>query len=402
MFREDGSIKSAHTPVWSNRYQLRDYGLYRGVVRATIFPEDENNNSSGIEEVLYNVMVIGGDRDGQLFNNARLMRTLGGFSNYEEITLKHLEGVTKADPTSLLAVGDLPISDIQTFNGDVVYLQFLNGDLHMPVIVGTGYHRKAEAEASADEAPRYRRKYNGVYTEITRDGEFTWSKDNGAYVPFLLNPNDPLYPYVSQFAPLPGQEQAVKVTLDNQYNLRLEFLLGLNANVSGTDDTFEFATTSGASLKLSGSSTDSLEATTAAGTSLKVEGGTTDAVTLGTAVGTELKVDGAGDKISLTGAGGDSLEISAADGIQASISSGASLSMQSGAVTVASAGGAQLALSEAGTIQFGSASVDVLKDVLQALIQALTTEAPAGYGAPLVNSSQYLQLLTKIQSVTGG
>ncbi len=403
MLRGDGSVKSANLPTWDNRYQVRDFGLYRGVVNGTVYPEDDNNDSGrgSPNEVLYNVMIVGGDRDGQIFPNARVLRGLGGFTNFEEVTLKHLEGVTKADPASIIALGDFPISSIPEFNGDVIYIQFLNGDTNMPVIVGMGYHQKAEAEASAEEAPRYRRKFNGIYTEITRDGEYTWSKDNGAFVPVLPNPDDPKYPFVSQFAPLPGQEDAVTVTLDNEYNLRLEYKLGLFVSIKGTDDVFELATTSGSSVKLSGGTEDSFQATTVTGTGVVVSGGTADSINLTTAAGAEISVNGASDSLTLANKAGNSVEIKAA-GIQASTADGNSLSMTSGAIELGSGGQAKLVLDKTGFIQLGNSGGDVLKDVLQELLKALLTEMPAGYGAPLVNASTYAQLLAKCQLITGG
>ncbi len=406
MQRQDGSVKSANTPTWDNRYQVRDHGLYRGVVRDVIYTDNEFNNSGGAKdpnEVLYNVMIIGGDRDGQIFANARMMRTLGGHANFEERILKKVEGLSGLDPMSFpLILPDLAVNEMSKWNGDSVYIQFLNGDPTMPVITGLAYHQASKPEATKDDGQRYRWKFNGLLKEINKEGEFTWSKDNGAYLPFSIDPTNPLYPFVAQFAPLPGQEQAVKVTLDNQYNFKFEYLLGLNVVIDGLADEFGFTTTTGASVKLTGLETDSFIATTVLGTALKVEGGTVDSVTLGTAVGTTITVvGGSDDAITLKAAFGDMLSISAKDGIQGSTPTGTKLSMKNGAVEISSVGGAKLVLDKTGFIKLGNAGGDVLKDILGELLKSMSTATYAGFGAPGSNVADFIQLMVKLQLITG-
>jgi hypothetical protein len=282
----------------------------------------------------------------------------------------------------------------------VVYFQFLNGDPHMPVIIGMGYHQVAEVEATADDGQRLRRKFNGILTEITKDGEFTWSKDNGGAVPFLPNPDNALYPFVNQFAPLPGQDGAVTVKLGNKFDFSFDYNTGLNVTIDGVADEFSFTTAAGASYTLNGIS-DSHELGTTVGTLLKVDG-PSDSLELGTAAGATFKVDGLNDAITLDVAFGDSLSVSAKDGIQASTPTGTSFSMKNGDVDLVSGGQAAFKLGKDGFVKLGNASGDVLKDVLQELIKTLSTETASGFGAPLTNVATYVQLLTKIMLITGG
>lgn len=404
MIRNDGSVRSANEPAWDNRAKVRDFGLYRGFVHDVIYTDDTANDS-GVKdpnEVLYQVILIGGERDGQVFTNARLMRKLGGFANFEEISLKKAEGITKQDFSSIIAAGDLAIADTSTLNGDVVYIQFLNGDPQMPVITGMGYHQKAPVEATADDAPRMRKKYNGIYKEITKDGEYTWSKDNGAYLPVSPNSVDPTYPLVSQFAAIPGQEDAIKLTIDNEYNLSFEYLLGLNVAISGTEDTFDFETSSGTKLSIAGAATDSFTFATALGTSLTVEGGSTDAITLGSSVGASLKVSGTDDSIEATTSAGSSFTVSGTDGIAGTDVVGATFSLREGEVSLGSVGGALLTLDKTGFVKLGNASGDVLKDILMELIKSLSTATYAGYGAPGSNVADFIQLIAKLTAIIGG
>lgn len=401
MIRDDGSVRSVNEPVWANRHQVRDYGLYRGVVREVVYTDDERNDSGAGEpnEVVYNLMVIGGDRDGQLFNNARLVRTLGGWDNFEEIVLKQLEGLTKSDPTSEVALGDLPISDTPTFNGDVVYFQFLNGDLHMPVIIGMGYHQAAEAEASADDGQRSRKKFNGILTEITKDGEFTWSKDNGSSVPVLPNPSDPLYPFVNQFAPIPGQDGAVVFTLGNELDLSFDYYTGLNVTIDGIADEFSFTSAGGAGYTLNGLS-DSHEFATTVGTSVTIDGAG-DSVGIDSAAGASIVVNGLQDSIDATTVSGAGLSISADGGIVAQDALGDKLEMSAGAVTLQNAAGAMLTFNEAGFVELGNSGAKLFADIIIPLLQSMATASYAGFGAPGSNVADFIQLLVKANLIAG-
>jgi hypothetical protein len=365
MQRQDGSVRSSNNPVRQNRYLIKDYGLYKGVVRSVIYTDDDRNDSGAGQdptETVYVVMVIGGDRDGQIFNNARLMRNLGGFDNYSEITLKSTEGISHQDITSIIAAGDPSLNKIEKLGGDSVYIQFLNGDPHMPVIVGMSNHQEAPADSTSTDGPVFVERYNGITTDIDKNGVFTWSKDNGAYVPFLPNIDNPLAPFINQFAPLTGQTDAVVVTLNNTYELSVAFLPGLTITADG--------------LK--------------------------DSVSIATAVGTAFEISGPTDSLKLSTTGGASLALDTTSGLSVKTATGDALAIGNGAVSLKNTAGANLSFDATGFIKLGNSSGDVLKDVLEALIQALTTEAPAGFGAPLLNVATYVQLLTKIQLITGG
>lgn len=401
MNRNDGSINSVNNPTWSNRYEVRDYGLYKGVIRDILYTDDDRNNSGGGKqnEVLYSVMAVGGDRDGQLFDNARVLRGLGGFDNWEEINLKSTEGISRLDPASIAAIGDPSINRIDKLGGDVVYFQFLNGDIHMPVIVGMGKHQSDDqTESAEDEGPKYAKRYNGIKTTISKDGEFAWTKDNGLWVPIFPNINDPLMPFINQFAPLVGQEEAVSITLGNKYDFKFEYLLGLNVTIDGLTDEIAFNTTAGAAYTLSGLK-DSFVVGTTVGTGLEVSG-LTDSISLTTAVGAAVSIDGLSDEISLSTTGGASVTISTASGISVEDVLGDSLELATGAVTLKNATGAKLAFDQAGFIKLGNNTGDALQ-ILGELLQTLSTETAAGFGAPLTSVALYAQLLIKLKLITG-
>lgn len=398
MQRQDGSIRSSNNPVKDNRYLIRDYGLYKGVIRSVIYVDDPKNDSGAGQdptETLYNVMIIGGDRDGQIFNNARVMRRLGGFDNYEEITLKPTQGITSADITAVLANSDPSLRSIPKLGGDSIFIQFLNGDPHMPIITGLSNHQASPPDSESSVAPIFVERYNGVTTAIDKNGEFFWTKDNGAFVPYFPNPADPLMPFVNQFAPLTGQSNAVSVSLNNEYNFTLKFLPGLTIVADGLKDSVSLITAVGTALSLSGPS-DTFKATTIGGASLALS--TSSGFAIKSATGDALSV-GSGS-ISLKNAGGDALSLGSGT---ASIKdlAGDSLSLSNGAVSLKSLSGGNLSISNTGFIKLGNTSADALQ-ILQQLLQALSTDTYSGFGAPATNVAMYVQLLSQIQLITGG
>ena len=354
MIRNDGSIRSANFPSAANK--IRDYGIHKAIVRAVYHTDDDNNDSG--QETVYDVCAIGGDRCGQMFHNARVLRTLGGWANYEETVLKAVEGITGADPASIEAAIDPSINSEDTQNGDTVYIQFLSGDLMMPLIVGMAHHKMSPDDSTDSDGQIHARVFNGCKTVIDADGIFTFSKDNGALVDFGINPKDPKYPYVNQFAPLPGQAEAFKFTLDNDYTAVFEF-------------------TPGPTFTISGGTTDSFEMATFAGTTLTLDTG-----------------------IAMADVAGDSLDI--ADGtITLKNLTGDSLEMSQGAVTVKNTVGAKLVLDSTGFVKLGNSTGDALV-ILKELIKSLSTASYSGFGAPGSNVADLIQLLAKIQLITGG
>lgn len=402
MIREDGSIQTANNS-WNGRYNYIENGVFKAVVRSIVYTDDQYNDSgvsgSPAQEVLYNVMIVGGIRDGQIFNNARVSKSLGGFGNYSETTLKDTVGISNQDISSTLALSDPSLNDKSALGGDSVYIQFLNGSLRLPIIIGMGKHNSdPNTEASAEDGPRKIVNFNGIYTKITKDGEFTWSKANGAYLPTFPNPDDPLQPFVNQFAPtLPD---AFKLTLGNKFDLLLAMSLGQSLALDGVADQFALTLASGTALTLTGLATDSFLIETALGTSLKVAGGTSDSFTLDTAAGAALSIKGLSDVLLLSTAGGSSLELSGVSGLSVKTSTGDSLILGTGAATLKTSLGAQLVLDKTGLIKLGNATGDVLQ-ILKELITTLSTETAAGFNAPLNSVVKYVELLTKITLIIG-
>ena len=401
MIRNDGSIYSANYPGWDRKFITRDYGIYKALVRAVYYTDDEFNDADG-KELVYKVIVIGGDRDGQIFTSARTMRTLGGAFNYETTVLKAAEGLTGADPASLVGQLDPSIGYLPTQNGDIVYIQFINGDPMMPLIVGCGHHQKSPDEATSDDGQISDRTFNGLNTNIDADGVVTITKDNGAAMLVGANLDDSLYPYVNQFAPFPGQTEAFATTLDNDYTLSIAFTPGPCIDLAGglTADEIGLSTELGTAITITGLESDVIEMATATGALITIDG-LSDTIELNTSAGAAISIDGLEDSIDLSTTAGNAVSLGAS-GISIASLDQSELTMEDGAVSLQNATGATLELGAEGFIKLGNSSGDVLKDILQELIKSLSTASYSGFGAPGSNVADLIQLLTKIQLITGG
>lgn len=179
---------------------------------------------------------------------------------------------------------------------------------------------------------------------------------------------------------------------------------------------------------------DTIDITTSGGLAISMDG-LADTVDLTANGGTSVSMDGLADSITMASNFGDTAEISKADGIQLSTPAGGgtSISMKGGKVdvqssqdltvtsdtgkveisggkdiTVTSNGGnvevtaglSSFKLDKTGTISLTGKTGEIVA-ILGELLTALGTEAPAGFGAPLVNVAKYIELQTKVQGMTG-
>ncbi len=253
-FRADGSFNSTNNPIESNRYMVFDYGMYKAQISKVMYIDSPQNNSNVDQgpEVQYEVRIIGGQRDGQIFSNAVDMQLYGGISNYSERGWKAVSTITNADPANVL---NPSIEPPKKLNGDVVYIQFINGDIHYPVILGGAKHASNIIEgATTSDHQKYSTSFNGISTEIDKDGVFTWIKAKGLYsaTPLVNSESQTLW---DQFIPIVGMEEAVSVTINNDLLLRLAVNpvadQGISVEIDGLNDSFAVTTALSDSLRLS-------------------------------------------------------------------------------------------------------------------------------------------------------
>lgn len=116
-------------------------------------------------EVLYQGVVLGGFKSGQLISNLRLSSFLQG-----EKTLR---------PTSKSLTDD-PLS---THDGDVVLVEFIQGHQGYPAIIAIANAVNAANGTKKADGPRSIEEYNGIRQEINNKGEFIFTQKLGSLNP---------------------------------------------------------------------------------------------------------------------------------------------------------------------------------------------------------------------------
>ena len=433
MRQPDGSIKSANNPTWDRRAQTFDTGLYYGIVTDRESPVLNPFNPSQTE-MYYAVRIIGGHRDGTIYNHCRVMQNISGRQNFEDFTLKNSVNPIGLDFASEFNFLEIPGQE----SGDYVFIQFLNGDTSQPIIVGFA-KSPLSPDTQTPELPyvfgqQKIQQFNGVRTKIDPMGDYTMTKATGAYLPF--SPTDignPTIPYINEFVPLPGFEEAFKMSIDTTLNVNF----GVSAAIPSTEpatgtslevprlgfelspitDTFAINSVIGTGLSVAGA-TDSVDLSTLAGANLSISG-IQDSVSMSTLVGSGISVSGLTDSIDIASAGGASVSVAGLqDSVTLSTTSGATVAISPIDATVEIPTGAKMNLGATGVslvdatgagfetstgfIKIKSASGEELVDLIDQLITSLSTATYAGFGAPGSNVADLIQLAAKIKLIKGG
>jgi len=159
-YTPDGGVISSKTPIsrktGKEHYQL--FGLYKGTVIRTVYPQDAENFSK--ERVEYVVKVRG-----QEFPRAINMRDLGGIFNYQEVIRKHSE----KDFTRQFGTN----SAYENLDGESIYVLFLEGNADFPIIVGAAQHGRQYKKSQKKDGVHSSTEFNGVEFFIDKEGNFT-------------------------------------------------------------------------------------------------------------------------------------------------------------------------------------------------------------------------------------
>ena len=272
--RWDNSIQSANTPSIGQEGTNRDnYIMYRCLVTKVLFTDDSANISKNSKnpEVLYDVITLGGTGEGQTLSNCRLATYLGGNDTY---TARDLTATTK--PLSKTRLAD--------HDGDIVYVQFLQGHSGYPVIVGLakGLIDNKSGAKKAD-GPRFLEVYNGFTTNITNNGELIRSLKGGKTTDQRFTAD---------------KEDLVKEQWFKAEKIVRTYKSGLIVTENGKDDSVTITTKGGLEAKVDGKG-DKASFTTKGGVTATFDG-TGNKITL-KAKETEITIDGATGKITLKG-----------------------------------------------------------------------------------------------------
>ncbi len=171
-YRRDLSVESANTPTPSNTHKTKDYAMYKCMVIGVYYKDSKLNitTNSKNPQVVYEVVILGGFQAGQQISNVRLSANLGGQYNYSERVLRK-------------ASKPLHSTRLSEQDGDIVFVQFIQGNKTAPEIIGLGTNALDgdSTGATIEDGPRYVEQYNGIHTSINKDGEYVLTRKGGTY-----------------------------------------------------------------------------------------------------------------------------------------------------------------------------------------------------------------------------
>ncbi len=250
--RANGAIQSSNTPVYSNAGNHReDFALYRCMIIDVLYTDDDKNISKNSKnpEVLYECIILGGQASGQTLSFCRLASYLDG-SNYSERTL------TKASK-------DISKTKLSDNDGDLVYVQFIQGHDAYPVIVGMARGLNQQVGAKKADGPRFIESFNGMETLIDNKGEYKRTMKGGSATEGKFKAND----------------AAVITEAWTTEKISTTFKSGLTVTMDGAGDKVEFTTKGGVVGSFDGT-----------GNKISIKAGAS-----------EVLIDGASGKISIKG-----------------------------------------------------------------------------------------------------
>lgn len=194
MKRFDDSVPSANTPIAKNKFYDYEHGIFKCMVMRVHYTDEETNLTQGAKnpQVTYDVIVIGGKREGHIFNNVRDASALGGQYNYHEKIWR-----AASEPSFVKSDGG---KEAIEQDGDIVFVAFVDGVTDAPVILGGGTSPLDEDQTGAtkEDGPRMLFEYNGVNVLIDKDGQLFVTRKKGEQNPDLETfvPNEEEDPHV--------------------------------------------------------------------------------------------------------------------------------------------------------------------------------------------------------------
>lgn len=172
LYRPDLSIESANTPTSYNVQRTVDTTTYRCMVLDVTYVDDANNITKNGDnpQVLYKVVILGGFKEGQTISNVRAGSLLGGNYNFHEQVYRKSSKILNKDP-------------LNTHDGDIVFVQFIQGDPKAPIILGCGTNALDKDNTGATKllGPQNVIQYNGVHQLINKTGEFQITRKGGIF-----------------------------------------------------------------------------------------------------------------------------------------------------------------------------------------------------------------------------
>ena len=161
--RYDRSIEASSLPTYNNIGVFTDPKLFRCIVIRKYSPEDAKSTEKQVlnKQVLYDVVILGGVRNGQLISNVRCSYTLGGKNNRTETVLQPC--------TKWESIREKP----EQGDGDIVYVLFNQGDTSIPVIIA--YDKNLQNSYTFEDylGTGSSEQIQGIETNHSSEGEFS-------------------------------------------------------------------------------------------------------------------------------------------------------------------------------------------------------------------------------------
>jgi hypothetical protein len=160
-YTHDGGVIPDGVPVSERRdgdnEHRTKFGVYKGLVLETIYPEDDRNTSG--ERIEYKVKI-----KGQNYFGAVDMRKSGGVFDFSERTRKKIE-------KSITGKVEEATFD-ENLDGEIVYIVFLEGNGELPIIIGAAEHPQRKSEKTAADGTFESEAFNGVEVSIDKDSNY--------------------------------------------------------------------------------------------------------------------------------------------------------------------------------------------------------------------------------------
>lgn len=246
--RFDGSLQSTNVPTSQNVTNRDDDTMYRCMVVKVLFTDDKDNITTNADnpEVLYDVVILGGGPAGQIISNCRLSSILGGNNNYYE---RILRGSSKKLNTVRLNEHD----------GDIVFIQFIQGHSAYPVIIALDKGIKTNyTPATKEDGQRLQWQFNGIFQEINKSGEYCLVRHGGSIVDGVFVPNKEVS-YSKKLLKNEIVEERFFTGMKNYWDGKTdihtrEYEGGLKITEDGKSDKVEISTAGGALIEVDGKS----------------------------------------------------------------------------------------------------------------------------------------------------
>ena len=289
IYRNDGSVESANTPTIRNTMTVPDYNKYRCLVTEVLFVDSPRNltRNSPNPRVLYNCVILGGFRSGNTINNCRVQSTMGSPTAFYERVLK----------ATTVQVGEGSLSN---HDGEIVYVEFVQGDRNFPVIVGydNSFAENPMIGANSEQGPRLLESFHGITTEINNVGEYSISRTGGTFeeecfVPAEVEEPQALLQMFENLIKLANPNQSIELL---QEELMYQHSIGENLE----DPTYQEV--------IDGSTNEIGTRSFKSGLTI-TEDGQNDKMEILTKAGVRILVDGGNDTVEIKDGGSGTLKI---------------------------------------------------------------------------------------------